>query len=61
MQYHVANLSPDLSVAALCYSAYSIRDRSDELHIKSGCMATIFTDLKSLNESLANVGVHVCQ
>jgi len=24
-------------------------------------MAAIFTDLKSLNESLANVGVHVCQ
>jgi len=43
------------------YSAYSIRDRSDALQIKSGCMAAIFTDLKSLNESLANVGVHVCQ
>ena len=29
------------------------------LHLKSECMAAIFTNLKSLNESLANVGVHV--
>ena len=40
-------------------SAYSIRDRSNALHIKSGCMAAIFTFLKSPNESLAKVGVHV--
>ena len=29
------------------------------LHIKSGCMAAIFTFSKSLIESLAKVGVHV--
>ncbi|MGA8863842.1 MAG: hypothetical protein WB444_08545, partial [Gallionella sp.] len=37
----------------------SIRDRSNMLHIKSGCMAAIFTFSKSLIESLAKVGVHV--
>jgi hypothetical protein len=41
------------------YSADSIRDRSDKLHTKSGCMAAIFTFSKLLIESLAKVGVHV--
>jgi hypothetical protein len=35
------------------YSADSIRDRSDKLHTKSGCMAAIFTFSKLLIESLA--------